>query len=139
MQFDSSPNVVKVRKDNIQKNPRNWELWYYFLLVVFILLAGLRDYSIGGDTKNYVQFFEETPPLSDISDSYISDSRYQAIFIYLISFVKSINGEFFIAQLIHATIVNTLIFLFLEDKLNHCFFCALRFILSLTILSLIRK
>jgi len=92
------------------------------MLVVFILVAGLR-WRIGIDTPGYLySFYHEYPTLF-----YFSWENYpigeDPFFVLMNSFVKTIGGRFYIVQLIHATIINILIFRYIRKHSEYIFTC----------------
>jgi len=82
--------------------------------VAFIIVGGLRDVTMGGDTKNYFSYFNDIPILNDISKSYIERSDYQPLFNYYLSSLKTIFDDFNYALLAHSIIVNSIVFWFLK-------------------------
>lgn len=107
---------------DINGETKNKDFWYNMMLVVFILIAGLR-WRLGVDTPNYLGFFYHKYPTLD-HFSFEEYGIFQSPFYVLInSFVKSIGGKFFIVQLIHATIVNALIFKYIKRHSSYIFTC----------------
>ena len=93
------------------------------MLWVFILVAGLR-WRIGIDTPVYLyQYYHEIPTLDNFSWSDYSSITKSPLFVFLESFIKTIGGGFFIVQIIHASIVNVLIFRYLEKHSQYLFTC----------------
>jgi len=95
---------------------------YRLMLVVFILVAGLR-WRIGIDTPCYCySFYHEYPVLHDFSwkDYPIGEDPFFALINVL---VKTIGGRFYIVQLIHATIINVLIFRYIKKHSEYLFTC----------------
>lgn len=100
------------------------DFWYVFMLVVFILVAGLR-YRLGEDTPNYLWgFYHKYPPLEKFSLSDFSIGS-DPLWVLLNSIVKSIGGRFYHVQLIHATIINVLIFKYIKKHSSYIFTCLL--------------
>ena len=98
------------------------DIWYGFMLVAFILVAGLR-WRIGIDTPSYLyNFYHEYPSLDQFSWEEYPVGR-DPFFILLNSFVKAIGGRFYLVQLIQATIVNVLIFKFIKKHSKYIFAC----------------
>lgn len=92
------------------------------MLVVFILIAGLR-WRLGVDTPNYLgYFYHKYPTLGDFSfDDYgIIKSP---LYVLINSIVKTLGGRFYVVQLIHATIVNVLIFKYIKRHSDYIFTC----------------
>ena len=100
------------------------DVWYGFMLIAFILVAGLR-WRVGIDTPAYIySFYHDCPTLSQFSwvDYPIGEDP---LFVLINSFVKTIGGRFFLVQLIQTTIVNVLIFKFIKKHSNYIFTCLL--------------
>lgn len=106
----------------------NKEQWYFIVLCVFILFAGLR-WRVGVDTMRYLYFFyHDYPTLSDFSfeEYYIGKDPF---FVLLNSFVKSIGGRFYVVQLIQAAFVNTLILNYFKKHCQYIFTCCMFYFL----------
>lgn len=100
----------------------NKDFWYVFMLVVFILIAGLR-YRIGFDTPNYLYSFYHIYPSFEkfsFSDYPIGNDP---IWVFLNSIVKSMGGRFYHVQLIHAAFINILIFKYIKKHSAYIFTC----------------
>ena len=98
--------------------------WYYALLVLFILMAGLR-WRLGSDTPIYMrQFFYETPILWKLQTEDVM-SGLKPFWKLLNSIVYTFFGRFYILQLIHAAIVNILFFSYFKKHSRYLFFCIL--------------
>ncbi|MBO5628772.1 MAG: EpsG family protein [Aeriscardovia sp.] len=98
--------------------------WYLFVLILLILMSGLR-YRLGVDTISYLySFYHQVPMLHKIT---IEDFAYgkDPLFMLMNSLVKTIGGKFYIVQLVHATIVNTLIFSYFRRYSKYLFTCVL--------------
>ena len=100
----------------------NKEFWYYSMLVVFILVAGLR-YRIGFDTPDYLfSFYHVHPVIDNLSLTDYSIGK-DPIWVFLNSIVKSTGGRFYHVQLIHATFINILIFKYIKKHSSFIFTC----------------
>ncbi len=95
--------------------------WYYFNLVVLILLAGLR-YRVGGDTLMYMSMFELCPKLDELKYFDFEEAHYNPLWYILNAISKSIYNDFFVFQLIHATIVNSVFFSFFRKYSKNYYF-----------------
>lgn len=107
------------------------QLCWYGLLLLCILVGGLRDYGIGGDTKYYVMTFRDIPALQDLEMNYLHDSRYQWLYNIFISGIKSISDDFTLLLLVHAAIVNMLVFWFFKKQAPYLAFMAVVFFVIL--------
>lgn len=86
---------------------------YNLLLFILILIAGLR-YKVGGDSQNYFNYFDKIPFLSTLPNYDFIDSPYDPFWIVLSSMSKTLINDFTFFQIIHAIIVNTIIFWFIK-------------------------
>jgi len=107
---------------SIRVRNTNRDTWYRFMLVVFILIAGLR-WRVGIDTPPYLSsFYHEISTLDNLSN--YSYTIGEDPFWYLLnSLVKTLGGRFYMVQLIHASIINILIFKFIKKYSNYWFTC----------------
>lgn len=97
------------------------DFWYVFLLIAFILIAGLR-WRLMVDTPNYIAFFYYwTPRLDDYNFTLFKSPFYTLIN----SIVKTYGGRFYIVQLIEASFVNILIFKYFKRYSKYIFTCLL--------------
>lgn len=94
--------------------------WYYAVLIIFILIAGLR-WRLCVDTPNYIfQFYHEYPTLQDFSWEEYSFGN-DPFYVLINAAVKSLGGRFYVVQLIQATFVNTLIFNYIRRHSTYLF------------------
>ena len=101
-------------------NGRN--VWYYSILVFLILFAGLR-WRLGIDTPNYIEhFYYDIPTLEKLT---VDDFNLGAkpLWNLINSAVKTLNGRYFIVQLIEAAFVNVLIFKYFKKHSRYVFTC----------------
>lgn len=107
--------LVFVVKFDINKKVDGANFTYNLLLVVFIAIAGLR-YKVGGDTLVYHDIFNDVPFLSNLISYDFDETRYDPLWIVLSSISKTIINDFAFFQIIHATIVNVIIFRFIKQN-----------------------
>jgi hypothetical protein len=88
-------------------------LTYNFLLILLILLAALR-FRVGGDTLAYMDTFKDLPKLSDLPTFDFKEAQYDPLWYIFNALIKSIYDNFIFFQLIHAIIINTIIFWFIR-------------------------
>ena len=113
--------LLSVRYD-INGKTRAREFWYGFMLVVFILVAGLR-WRIGIDTPPYLyNFYHKIPTIDEFLRNNYSIGE-DPFWILLNSIVKTMGGRFYVVQLIHASIVNVAIFKFIKKYSDYWFTC----------------
>lgn len=88
------------------------KLYYIFIFICLTLLLGFR-YRVGGDSLSYEDVYPIMPTFRDIKlyGHYYSPLliSYQPFWLYLVALAKFIGNDYFIFQLIHATIVNFLL------------------------------
>lgn len=97
------------------------EFWYYFVLIFFVLIAGLR-YRVGVDTTDETYlFYHDIPVISRVFDN-MSLLDYP-LWTLLNSFVFTIGGKWFWVQLIQSTFVNVLIFRYFKKHCEYVFTC----------------
>lgn len=104
-----------------KKTQRNKGFWITLIWLFLTLLIGLR-FQVGGDTLNYMSDYYWRKGLAnwefDLTD------KYQPGYTLLCSIAKSFSSEFYVFQLIHASIVNTLLFIFI-NRYTRFFFASL--------------
>lgn len=100
----------------------NKDFWYYSMLVIFILVAGLR-YRLGLDTPNYIYGYYHIYPTIDKFSFADYPIGTDPIWVLFNSIVKSIGGRFYHLQLIHATFINVLIFKYIKRHSTYIFTC----------------
>ena len=82
---------------------------YYFLLILFVLVAGLR-FRVGGDSLGYMDDFAALPTLSQLRDFDFKNALYDPLWYIFNAIIKSIYDDFTFFQLVEATIVNSIVF-----------------------------
>jgi hypothetical protein len=92
----------------------------FFWWLIFVLLAGLR-YRVGGDTISYMIYYEKVPDLKHLNFNYLISNEYQPLWIILCSLCKSITKGFTFFQIIHAIILNSVIFYFIRKNTSYFF------------------
>lgn len=104
------------------------EFWYFVVLCIFILFAGLR-WRVGADTIHYLyDFYHEYPTLANFSfkEYYIGKDPF---YVLLNSVVKSAGGRFYMVQLIQAAFVNILILNYFKKHSQYVFTCCMFYFL----------
>jgi hypothetical protein len=81
--------------------------------LVLIFVAGFR-YHVGGDSLAYEKYFADLPNLSEWNDFDFSTAEYEVSWYILNAISKSIDDSFYVFQIIHAIIINTIIFWFIK-------------------------
>ncbi len=125
--------LIGVYRFDIHNQNHNKTLWYRLEWAILVFIAGLR-YKIGGDTYAYMEYFETVPDIFQITDSDFKYSRFQPLFIILVSFIRSFSSCFLVFQLCHAILVNSAFFYFFRRNSEYPFtavlFYALFFFLN---------
>ena len=93
---------------------------YYIVLIGLICLSGFR-YRVGGDTLMYMIVHPRLPSLSELGSNYAINEKLQPLWIFFVAVSKSITEEFYMIQLLHGIIINTLIFNFIKSNTKYIF------------------
>lgn len=105
-------------------------LWILIILLTFIGVAGLR-YRIGIDSIRYERFFEEIPDIMGLTGKDFEKSRFAPLYIVFCSLIKSFTDKFYVFQIIHAIIINSIIFYFFYKNTKHFFLAIIFYFLIL--------
>lgn len=98
---------------------------YKVVLLLLVLLAGFR-YRIGGDTMVYLyNYYHHYDSLEEITIDQLLSQSSSPLFELLIGFFKTIDARFYVFQLFHATVVNSLIFIYIKRHTPYVFSCVL--------------
>ena len=107
---------------DINEKTKYRDEWYFVMLIVFILIAGLR-WRLMVDTPNYIyRFYHSTPLLEDYSFADYPIGK-DPLYVLINSIVKTYGGRFYVVQLIEATFVNILVFKYIKRHSNYIFTC----------------
>lgn len=107
---------------DINRKTKYRDEWYFVMLIIFILIAGLR-WRLCVDTPNYInRFYHWTPTLDEFSfaDYPIGEDPF---YVLLNSIVKTFGGRFYVVQLIEASFVNILVFNYIKRYSKYLFTC----------------
>lgn len=107
---------------DICRKKEGYKISCYFVILIFILLAGLR-WRLGLDTPSYLNtFYKWTPRLDEfrLSDLSIGD---KPLWRLLNSVVYTYWGRFYVVQLIQATFVNILVYKYIAKHTDYVFTC----------------
>jgi hypothetical protein len=97
------------------------DLVYWFFLIVFILISGLR-WKVGGDSFAYQELFEmNLDTKMGFFDLLEENLKYEPFFLMFMVLCKAIINEFWFFQLCHAIFINITIFYFIRR------YCTLKF------------
>ncbi|MEN5380484.1 EpsG family protein [Sphingobacterium kitahiroshimense] len=96
-------------------------LTYGFFLIIFIIVSGFR-YKVGGDSIGYLRAFEnDVPTLHNINFEFLFNYKWEPFFNLLMSISKTVSSDFSLFQIIHAIIVNVLLFSFFKKYTKNIF------------------
>lgn len=101
-----------------QRYQRYKQHWITLTWVILTLLIGFR-FQVGGDTIVYMSDYSWRKGLADWE--FDLTDKFQPGYTLLCSFAKTISSEFYVFQLIHAAIVNTLLFIFINRYTKYFF------------------
>lgn len=102
--------------------------WYSFVLLLFILVAGLR-YKVGGDTLAYFRYYQILPTWKHTSFFDLLNGRYSFFWNLLATTCKSIFKEFALLQVVQSTFVNVTLFWFIKKYTRFRFTALLSYFL----------
>lgn len=103
-----------------QKHKQNRLGWYIFVLIIFVLVAGLR-YRLGVDSTRYEYGYKLTPTLAQLPTYDYESTRYGFGYLFFNAIARSISDNFVMLQLLHASFINSIIFYFFYKNTNHIF------------------
>lgn len=90
------------------------------ILVYVILLLGFR-YRVGMDTIGYMKSFDKARDLAHFWTLRIFRERHEPGYLFVCAICKSISKEFWVLQLVMASITNSCIFIFLYRYCRNVF------------------
>ena len=109
------------------KKKKNNFITDFLLILPIILISGLR-YRIGGDTLNYIQWYEYMPTLDEIR--FFDVVKFQPLWLIFNSSFKSLDLSYFHFQFFHAVILNlSFLWLLRKHKFNTSLGILLYFVL----------
>lgn len=104
--------------------------WLLVCLLAFILIAGLR-YRLGTDSIRYERYFINGPKLETLGARHFINTRFSPLYILLSAGVRTVTSQFLVFQIVHAIIVNCVIFYFLYLNTKKIFFALILYFLLL--------
>lgn len=105
--------LILTLKYEFRSIPKFSNEWYNFVLIIFILVAGLR-YKVGGDTLSYFDYYEGVKNWSNTDFSELMTGRYSFLWNVLATTCKTISNDFVVLQIVQAGFVNITIFWFIK-------------------------
>lgn len=109
---------MSIRYDINMRYDIGKKLGSIFLFIYLTILIGLR-YKVGGDSLTYEMVYESAKDLSAWQFTFMH--IYQPGFTFLYAIAKSISHEFYCFQLLHALVLNTMLFIFLWKETKYRF------------------
>ena len=97
-----------------------WKFWFYAELIILIIISGLR-YRVGGDSLDYIDFFESYPTFSELFYFDFSNAPFNPIWYIYNGLIKLIWNDFIFFQIVQAIIVNTIFFIFFKKHTKYFF------------------
>ncbi len=100
-----------------RKNVFLKKAYYVLVFLVMTAMTALR-YRVGGDSLMYENYFRYLPDLGDFMQFISSNSglNYQPLFLLFVAACKSVSPDYYFYQLVHAVIVNSVIFWFISKN-----------------------
>lgn len=103
--------------------------YFWSEMVLLILIAGLRN-KVGLDTLGYMSMWKGIPLPTQLHSFDFLMAKYQPLWYILSSVCKSVNGEFCVFQIVHALIINSIIFFVIKACCKYVFTAALIYLLQ---------
>lgn len=94
-------------------NTRGAKTWWRFEWLVLVLLAALR-YRVGGDTLSYQDTYDYLPNLNELLLSSFAYLPNQPLWYVFCGLCKLASEEFWFFQIVHAIILNAVIFWYIK-------------------------
>lgn len=107
-----------------RKTPSEDKVIYNLLLLVLILVAGLR-YRVGGDSLAYMDAFNALPKLSQLEGFDFKNAVYDPLWYVFNALIKSVSNDFVFFQIIHAILINSIIFWTIKKYSNYKYWAIL--------------
>lgn len=121
--------ILSYQYDYLKKTNHK-KMWYFIMLLVFILIAGLR-YRLGVDSIRYERGFTFYPSLSELTSYDLFLSSHQPLYMLLSATARSISEEFWVLQMLHSILVNVVVFRFLRLNTKNIFISILFYFIFL--------
>lgn len=94
-----------------------------FLFIYLVIVLGLR-YKVGGDTINYMGYYEGYPSLNEWELTFYDSYSFQPLFSFIFSLSKTISKNFAFFQFLHAILFTSILYYFIKISTKY-FFTAL--------------
>lgn len=105
---------------------------FFFSYIYLTIIIGLR-FNIGGDSYFYYLYFDQI----DAKEIFDGEYLYQPLFEFIFRIAKGIYPSFVIFQIIHALILNTVLFIFIyRNSINFLFsllLCLIAFYINFSV------
>lgn len=96
-------------------------VWLAVIYIILVCIAGFR-YRIGGDTIQYMHYYDMVHPLGELNVIDFQKTRYAPGFIIFASICKSISPDFTLVQFLVAAFLNFAVLFFFTKNSRHPFF-----------------
>lgn len=114
--------IVLVYKYDYLEHETGKNFWFFFVLLYFILLAGMR-YRVGMDTIIYMNYHRSWPDIYsvDITELFTEVSKFQPLWLMYVALLGGISRDFVLLQFVNAIFVNTVIMFFIKGTTKYMF------------------
>jgi len=114
--------LILVYKYDYLEHETGKNFWFFFVLLYFILLAGLR-YRVGMDTIIYMTYHRSWPDIYsiDITELFTEVSKFQPLWLMYVALLGGISRDFVLLQFTNAIFLNTVILYFLRGTTKYLF------------------
>lgn len=103
-----------------RKNIFLGNVYYFLVFTVMTLMTGLR-YRTGGDSLMYEDYYPYLPNLDDLLHFISSDTalNYQPLYLLFVALCKVFSPDYYFYQMMHALVVNSVIFWFIQRNTRY--------------------
>lgn len=111
--------TVGLLRYDLSDHSRGKRLLWVALYLYLVLLMGLR-FEVGGDTLTYMSWFTWAHSLAKW-EPFNPANVFEPGFTFICACVKSLGGEFYHLQIVHAIIINSCLFFFISKNTKYWF------------------
>lgn len=105
------------------KNHKGYrKLWIFLCYIIIVCTSGFR-YRMGSDSINYEMEYLLMPDLFNYMTFDFDSTRYGRGYLFLNAIARTISPHFYVMQILHAIILNFLLFRFFYKYSNYIFSC----------------
>lgn len=106
-----SASIACIYLYDIRRVGAHEKVCFVALFIMYVVVAGLR-YRIGTDSIMYERVFGQESPVWSIRWDEMSQRRFDIGYIVFSSVIRSFTSDFMWLQLVHAIIVNSVVFMY---------------------------